>query len=122
MVHQLARPGGHEDLERLIERLRAPPRVEFLAGEKEVTPKLSLPSPTPGVSRPSLSRSSVAVSRATLAGRRRASRVTMGPSRMRSVAVVIAVSVIHGSATSTTGAIQCRRSQTNIRSQPADSA
>ena len=45
-------------------------------------PNSSLPSPTPSVSRPLLSRSRVAVSRATLAGRRRASGVTIGPSRM----------------------------------------
>jgi hypothetical protein len=44
-----------------------------------------------------------AVSRATLTGLRRASGVTIGPSRIRSVAVAIAASVIHGSATSTTG-------------------
>jgi hypothetical protein len=56
------------------------------------------------VSRPPLSRSSVAVSRATLTGLRRASGVTIGPSRIRSVAAAIAASVIHGSATSTTGA------------------
>ena len=48
-------------------------------------PNRSLPSPTPSTSRPPLSRSSVTVSRATLAGRRRASGVTIGPSRSRSV-------------------------------------
>jgi hypothetical protein len=68
--------------------------------------KLSLPRPTPSVSLPPLSRSRVAVSRATLAGRRRASGVTIGPSRMRSVASAIAASVICGSATSRTGSRQ----------------
>ena len=42
-------------------------------------PNRSLPRPTPSGSRPPLSRSSVAVSLATLAGRRRASGVTIGP-------------------------------------------
>ena len=59
-------------------------------------PYWSLPKPTPSVSRPPLSRSSVAVSRATFTGRRRASGVTIGPSRTRSVAVATAASVIHG--------------------------
>jgi hypothetical protein len=45
-------------------------------------PDRSVPRPTPSVSRPSLSRSSVAVSLATLTGRRRASGVTLGPSRI----------------------------------------
>jgi hypothetical protein len=66
----------------------------------------SLPRPTPRVNLPSLSRSRVAVSRATLAGRRRASGVTIGPSRMRSVALAIALSVICGSATCVTGSCQ----------------
>src|SRR5215207_5261943 len=82
----------------------------------------SLPRPTPSVSRPPLSRSSVAVSRATLTGLRRASGVTIGPSRIRSVAVAIAASVIHGSATSTTGSRQRTWSQANTPFQPASSA
>jgi hypothetical protein len=84
--------------------------------------KRSLPRPTPSVSRPPESRSSVAVSLATLTGRRRASGVTMGPRRMRWVAVAMAVSVIHGSATSMIGSRQRTWSQTNTPCQPASSA
>ena len=69
-------------------------------------PNSSLPRPTPSVSLPPLRRSSVAVSLATLTGRRRASGVTIGPSRTLAVEVAIAASVIHGSATSTTGSRQ----------------
>jgi hypothetical protein len=69
-------------------------------------PNWSLPSPTPSVSRPPASRSSVAASRATFTGRRRASGVTIGPSRTRSIAVATAASVIHGSATARTGGRQ----------------
>ena len=43
------------------------------------------------------------VSRASLAGRRRASGVTSGPIATRVVAHAIAASVTHGSATSVTG-------------------
>jgi hypothetical protein len=66
--------------------------------------------------------SSVMVSRATLTGRRRASGVTIGPSRIRLVAAAIAASVIHGSATPSTGSLQCTWYQTNTPSQPASSA
>lgn len=63
----------------------------------EVVPHVAMP--TPRVRRPPLSRSSAAVSRATLAGRRRGSGDTIGPSRSRSVLVAIAASAIHGSPT-----------------------
>jgi len=66
-------------------------------------PNSSLPSPAPNVSLPPLSRSSVAVSLATFTGRRRASGVTIGPSRTRSVTIATAASVIHGSAAASTG-------------------
>ena len=69
-------------------------------------PNWSLPRPAPSVSRPPLSRSSVAVSRATFTGRRRASGVTIGPSRIRPVAAATAASVIRGSATASTGSRQ----------------
>src|SRR5215207_424022 len=85
-------------------------------------PNSSLPRPTPSVSLPPLSRSSVAVSLATLTGRRRASGVTIGPSRTPAVAVAIAASVIHGSATSTTGSRQRTWSHTKTPCQPASSA
>ena len=84
--------------------------------------KLSPPIPTPRVRRPPLSQSNVAVSRATLTGRRRGSGVTMGPSRTRSVAVGIAASVIHESATWRTGASQRSWSHTKTPCQPAASA
>ena len=103
VVHRFARPGGRQDLERLVEHARASAVVELLAGDRVLAREPVAPRPTPSVSRPPLSRSSVAVSRATLTGLRRASGVTIGPSRIRSVAVATAVSVIHGSATSTTG-------------------
>jgi hypothetical protein len=85
-------------------------------------PNSSLPRPTPSVSLPPLSRSSVAVSLATLTGRRRASGVTIGPSRTLSVDMAIAASVIHGSATSATGSRQRTWSHTKTPCQPASSA
>jgi len=69
-------------------------------------PDRSLPRPTPSVKRPPLSRSRVVVSLATLTGRRLASGVTIGPSRIVCVAVAIAASVIQASATSRTGSRQ----------------
>jgi len=63
-----------------------------------------LPSPTPNVSRPELSRSRVTVSRATLCARRLDSGVTSGPIRTLDVAQATAASVTHGSATARTGA------------------
>ena len=68
------------------------------------SPLPGTPSPTPRVRRPALSRSSVAVSLATLCTRRRDSGVTIGPMRTRLVAQAIAASEIHGSATARTGA------------------
>jgi hypothetical protein len=67
------------------------------------SPPRSEPAPTPRTSRPPLSRSSVTVSRASCCGRRRASGVTSGPVISRSVRVVIAAIVIHGSASRVTG-------------------
>lgn len=83
---------------------------------------LSLPKPIPRMRRPPLSRSSVAVSLAALAGRRRASRVTIGPNITLSVAAAIAVSVIHGSATSRIGLRQRTWSQTKTPCHPRSSA
>jgi hypothetical protein len=57
-----------------------------------------------------------------LTGRRRATGVTIGPIRNRSVDAATAASTIHGSATAVTGARHHSWSQTNIPSHPASSA
>ena len=81
------------------------------------------PRPTPSTSRPPDSRSRVTVSLATFQGRRRASGVTIGPSRSRSVASATPVSSIHGSAMRSFHALtNVRWSQTKKPSQPAASA
>ena len=64
------------------------------------SPWRSPPMPTPSTSRPPLRRSSVTVSRASFAIRRRGVGVTSAPMRTRSVAQAIAVIAIHGSASS----------------------
>jgi hypothetical protein len=96
---RLARPGRGQDLEGLIQHPRTPSVVEFLAGDRVLAGELVAAEADASVSRPALSRSSVAVSRATFTGRRRASGVTSGPSLRRSVAAAIAANVIWGSAT-----------------------
>ena len=57
----------------------------------------------PTTSRPADSWSSVAICRASTHGRRRASGVTMGPSRMLVVVIAIAASVVQVSATAMPG-------------------
>jgi hypothetical protein len=89
----------------------------------EKSERSSPPSPTPRTRRPPERRSSVTVSRATFAGRRRARGVTSGPMRIRSVAAAIALRAIQGSATSQGSPRGSREmwSQTKKPSQPASS-
>ena len=99
VVHRLTAPGGGDDLQCLVEPLAPNPVVDLLAGLRELAREPVLPIPTPRERQPPLSTSNVAVSRATLTGRRRGSGVTMGPSRSRSGAAAIAASLTHESAT-----------------------
>jgi hypothetical protein len=69
------------------------------------SPCASPPTPTPKISRPSLKRSSVTVSRASLWIRRRGVGVTSAPIRTRDVAAAIAAIATHGSATWVTGGL-----------------
>lgn len=81
------------------------------------------PSPAPKTSRPWLRWSSETVSRASFHGRRRATGVTMGPSRMRAVVAASAASAIHGSCTATSNTSENRMwSQRKNPSHPASSA
>ena len=73
------------------------------------------------MTRPPLSRSSVASSCASTCGRRRATGVTAVPSRTRDVTAAIALSVTHGSAAGASHT-NARWSQMNTPSQPAASA
>ena len=76
---RLAAPQPGEDVQRLVEHVGAGARVALVAEGDELVLGLR-PRPAPKIRRPPQSRSSVAVSRATLAGRRRDSGVTITPS------------------------------------------
>src|SRR5262245_58811231 len=82
----------------------------------------ALPSPAPKMSRPELSRSSAAVSLATLCTRRRGSGVTSAPMRTRGVAQAAAARVTHGSATARPGPRWAMWSQAKKPSYPRSSA
>src|SRR6266536_2156120 len=86
------------------------------------SPFRALPSPTPRVRRPELSRSRVTASLATLCTRLRDSGVISGPIRSLLVAHATAASATHGSATALTGARYTTWSQTKKPSQPRSSA
>jgi hypothetical protein len=122
VADRLSTPRRWEDSQRLVEHLGAHSSVEFIAGLAELIAEAVIPEAGPSTSRPPLSRSSVAVSRATLTGRRRARGVTMGPKVSDSVAVAIAARVIHGSATDVIGARQLTWSQTKKPRHPTSSA
>ena len=108
VVHRLTGPGGGEDLQCLVEYLASQPIIELFAGfgqlaaeavatETHAEGQAATAEPVQGRGFPG-----------DLDRPRLASGVTMGPNRMRSVAVAIAASVIHGSATCRTGARQRR--------------
>src|SRR5690606_14141473 len=87
------------------------------------SPSGGSPSPTQSTARPPLRWSSVVRCLATIHGRRRASGVTMVPSRTREVRCATAPSSTHGSYTSSRrSGIHTRWSQKNTASQPASSA
>jgi hypothetical protein len=103
VVHRLARPGRAQHLERLVEHARPHPVVGLLPGGGQLAAAVTAQADAQDEP-PPLSRSSVAISRASFTGRRRASGVTIGPSRTRSVVIAMAASTTHGSATACTGA------------------
>ena len=76
IVDRLAGPGRHKNRECLVEHLAPRSIIDLLPRLGNSPANWSPPRPTPRMRRPPLSRSSVAVSLATLAGRRRASGMT----------------------------------------------
>jgi hypothetical protein len=106
MVHRLAGPRRIEDLKCLIEHLATHSIIDLLSGLRELGAKPILADTNAEDEAAVMRRSSVAVSRATLAGRRRASGLTMEPSMISSVAEAIAARVIQGSATCFIGSRQ----------------
>ena len=68
---------------------------------------MGAPRPTPRIIRPPVSRSRVVTSRASFGTRRRATGVTIVPSRIRSVASAAAVSSTHGSAIARRNSLRC---------------
>ena len=114
---ELAAPVRDELLKPLVEQPSPLALVLLLAEALRV--ELAVPVPAEADAEhepPAVSRSSVAVSRASLCGRRRAIGVTSGPIVMRSVLIATAASVIHGSATSRTSG---RRRGPTRRTRPS---
>ena len=68
---------------------------------------MGAPRPTPRIIRPPVSRSRVVTSRASFGTRRRATGVTIVPSRIRSVASAAAVSSTQGSAIVRRNSLRC---------------
>ena len=104
VVHGLPAPELVEQVQALVEHRRPHPVVELLTeGRQLATALWSRPRPTPSTRRPCERWSRVTVWRARTWGRRRATGVTMGPSRRRSVVMAAAASTTQGSATASTG-------------------
>ena len=122
VVHRLTGPGGGEDLQCLVEHLASKPAIELLAGLGQLAAE-AVASETDAKGGAATAEPVQRRRFPGNLGRPAAARgVTMGPSRRCSVAVAIAASVIHGSATCRTGARHRRWSQTNTPCQPASSA
>jgi hypothetical protein len=106
MLDGLPGPRRLEDRERLVEHSRTLAVVELLARDRVLAGELVAPEPDAqgeaAVAQPVKGRGLAR----DLAGRRRASGVIIGPSRMRSVAPAIAARVTCGSATAVTGSRQ----------------
>ena len=84
VVHRLARPGGAQDGERLVEQLGPDPVVDLLAGAGVLAAEpVAAQARRRGRAGRRRAGRAVAVSRATFTGRRRASGVTIGPSSDR---------------------------------------
>jgi len=98
---------------------RARRRALVVSPNAESSRPLSPPIPSPGISRPLLSRSNVTVSRAGMITRRRGSGVTIAPNRIRCVTVAIAASTIQGSARSHSPEIGLRTGFHTNRPVPA---
>jgi hypothetical protein len=92
--NRLAGPGGLENPERLIEHPCATPVVELLAGDRVLAGEVV--AAEPDSQRQPATAEQIEGRRLArdLAGRRRASGVTIGPNRIRSVAAAIVASVI----------------------------